>query len=145
MKKTIFAIIISILFLIGSIFYIILNNKQDNIVVNDMDINYVTSNFEIELYDEKVGNEIILTSKGKYIGNEKISNDVEIKLFINCLYNYTDADIPYTNVISDNITLKNIDNEFKGSLNLNIERDDINYYSCAYKIIDVSGKFSFEK
>lgn len=144
MKKTIIIFIISVLFLIGSLFYITFN-KQEKIVVNDMDINYVTSNFEIELFDERIEDEIILNGKGKYIGNEKISDDTEIKLFINCLYNYTDADIPYTNVISDNILLKKTDTELVGSLKLDIERDDINYYSCAYKIIDVSGTFAFNE
>lgn len=142
MKKPMIVLIISVIFLTCSMFWVVYKNKEPKgNITNDMDVNYVDTNFEIELYDEFDSSNVNLTAKAKYIGNDEIIKQPEIKLDITCSYVYEDAKELFTDIVTDSIVMNKEENIYIGSKQLELNRDEIESYSCFYKIVEVNGSY----
>jgi len=144
MKKSTTALIISIIFLACSILFVIVKNATGKSITttNDMTIKYVSANFDIDLFDEFNENNIELTAKANYIGNDKIVNEPKIVLDIKCSYVYEDANELFDDLLEDEMILTKDDTTYNGKLSFEIKRDNIDSISCYYKIKDVFGNYS---
>lgn len=143
MKKSIIALIISILFLVCSIFFVVYRNvnKKQEKLLNEMTVDFVETNYEIDLFDEQQNSKINLNAKAEYIGNKEIAEQPEIKLQIACVYLYEDVGQIYTDRIVNDMLLKFNEDKLVGNLVLDLKRDSIDSYSCSYKIVEVNGKY----
>lgn len=142
MKKSMIALIISVVFLTICMFLVVKTNKQkENTVLNDMTVEYVDTNYEIDLYDSIDKNKILLEAKAKYIGNDEIKENPKVTIQINCSYVYEDAAQKFTDLLTDDLILNNSDKGIYGELALEIERDSVDSYSCSYKVVETSGKY----
>jgi hypothetical protein len=143
MRKSVIVLIISILFLGFSMFWVVTkSNTNKTNDINDMTVEYVDSHFEIDLYDEINPNVIALTDKVNYIGTDEILKEPEITLEVKCSYVYNDANEVYTDTVNGEMVLTKNDAIYEGKLDLEITRDSIESYSCYYKIKEVSGSYS---
>lgn len=143
MRKSVIVLIISILFLGFSMFWVLTKSNTNKINdINDMTVEYVDSHFEIDLYDEINPNVIELTAKANYIGTDEILKEPEITLEVKCSYVYNDANEVYTDTVNGEMVLTKNDAIYEGKLDLEITRDSIESYSCYYKIKEVSGSYS---
>lgn len=143
MKKPMIVLVISLCFLVGCIFYVVKSNN-DKVIENSMNVEYVIDNYEIDLYEEKIDNTIELFVTAKYIGNDEIINDPEITLLVSCLYTYTDANEPYTDVLTDELTLKKEGEFLRGTLVFDLNQDVLDGHSCSYEVDSVKGSYSIK-
>lgn len=143
MKKPMIVLVISLCFLVGSIFYVIKSEKPE-IKQNVMDVEYVLNNYEIDLYEEKNDNTIELSVSAKYIGNDEIKNDPEITLLVSCLYTYTDANETYTDILNDKLILKKTDNLLRGNMVFTLNHEVLDGYSCSYQVENVSASYNLK-
>ena len=132
MRKSVIVLIISILFLGFSMFWVLTKNNTNK--TNDIN--------DIDLYDEINPNVIELTAKANYIGTDEILKEPEITLEVKCSYVYNDANEVYTDTVNGEMVLTKNDAIYEGKLDLEITRDSIESYSCYYKIKEVSGSYS---
>ena len=140
MNKKIILLVIALCGLVGTMYFVI-NNKEELNTEIIMDKEYISNNYDIDLYDEIIGNDIRLYIKGKYIGKDEIVNNPEISFYLNCAYAYTDADEQFTDVLEDSLILNVIDNSLSGETTLKLNRDTIDAYSCAYYIESTTGSY----
>lgn len=140
MKKTMIILVVSICFLVGSMFYVI-NTKKTLGTEVAMNVEYIDNNYELDLYEELVDNKLELFMNGKYIGNDEVKTIPEITLDIKCLYVYTDADESYTDLLEDSLILKEDGSSLKGELVFNLKQEVLDGYSCSYSINDTSGTY----
>ena len=142
-NQAMIVLVISLCFLVGSIFYVIKSEKPE-IKQNTMDVEYVLNNYEIDLYEEKNDNTIELSVSAKYIGNDEIKNDPEITLLVSCLYTYTDANETYTDILNDKLILKKTDNLLRGNMVFTLNHEVLDGYSCSYQVENVSGSYNLK-
>ena len=95
----------------------------------------------VDLYEEKVDNNLELFVNGKYIGKDEVVTNPEITLNINCLYVYTDADESYTDVLEDKLVLKQSGSSLKGELTFNLKQEVLDGYSCSYNVDSTTGNY----
>lgn len=140
MKKPMVILVVSLCFLVGAMFYVIKTNKPLEKEIA-MDVEYINNNYELDLYEEKVDNNLELFINGKYIGKDEVVTDPEITLNINCLYVYTDADESYTDVLEDKLVLKQSGSSLKGELTFNLKQEVLDGYSCSYNVDGTTGNY----
>lgn len=140
MKKPMIILVVSLCFLVGAMFYVIKTNKPLEKEVA-MDVEYINNNYELDLYEEKVDNNLELFVNGKYIGKDEVVTNPEITLNINCLYVYTDADESYTDVLEDKLVLKQSGSSLKGELTFNLKQEVLDGYSCSYNVDSTTGNY----
>lgn len=140
MKKPMIILVVSLCFLVGAIFYVIKTNKPLEKEIA-MDVEYINNNYELDLYEEKVDNNLELFVNGKYIGKDEVVTNPEITLNINCLYVYTDADESYTDVLEDKLVLKQSGSSLKGELTFNLKQEVLDGYSCSYNVDSTTGNY----
>jgi len=140
MKKPMIILVVSLCFLVGAMFYVIKTNKPIEKEIA-MDIEYINNNYELDLYEEKVDNNLELFVNGKYIGKDEVVTNPEITLNINCLYVYTDADESYTDVLEDKLVLKQSGSSLKGELTFNLKQEVLDGYSCSYNVDSTTGNY----
>lgn len=140
MKKPMIILVVSLCFLVGAMFYVIKTNKPLEKEIA-MDVEYINNNYELDLYEEKVDNNLELFVNGKYIGKDEVVTNPEITLNINCLYVYTDADESYTDVLEDKLVLKHSGSSLKGELTFNLKQEVLDGYSCSYNVDSTTGNY----
>jgi len=140
MKKPMIILVVSLCFLVGAMFYVIKTNKPLEKEIA-MDVEYINNNYELDLYEEKVDNNLELFVNGKYIGKDEVVTNPEITLNINCLYVYTDADESYTDVLEDKLVLKQSGSSLKGELTFNLKQEVLDGYSCSYNVDSTTGNY----
>lgn len=143
-KVPMIVLVISLIFLTCSMFFVVYSNnisKKAESISNKLTNEYVENNFEIDLYDEKNEDNIELELSAKYIGNDTINENIEIKMNVNCYYVYIDGEETFTNMENGTFTLKKDDNKYVADGTINLGRTDIDSYSCSYKVFEVSGDF----
>ena len=140
MKKPMIILVVSLCFLVGAMFYVIKTNKPIEKEIA-MDVEYINNNYELDLYEEKVDNNLELFVNGKYIGKDEVVTNPEITLNINCLYVYTDADESYTDVLEDKLVLKQSGSSLKGELTFNLKQEVLDGYSCSYNVDSTTGNY----
>lgn len=140
MKKPMIILVVSLCFLVGAMFYVIKTNKPLEKEIA-MDVEYINNNYELDLYEEKVDNNLELFVNGKYIGKDEVVTNPEITLNINCLYVYTDADESYTDVLEDKLLLKQSGSSLKGELTFNLKQEVLDGYSCSYNVDSTTGNY----
>ena len=145
MKKSVIVLIISIVFLIISMLLVITKRFNKYTITNEMTSDYITTNYNIDMFDEVNKNKIDLNVKAKYIGIDKIVEDPVITLSVICNYEYEDADELYDNELSDVIILQKNNDLYEGNVHFEVDRDSIESYSCYYLVSDVSGKYKSKK
>ena len=57
MKKPMIILVVSLCFLVGAMFYVIKTNKPLEKEIA-MDVEYINNNYELDLYEEKVDNNV---------------------------------------------------------------------------------------
>ena len=139
MKKSLIALIISILFLGICLVLILFSNKKVNSIA--MDVPFVKDNFIINLSDNVEKESITLTGEAQYIGELEIVENPEIKLGISCFYTYEDNNEEFTNLLDEDLVLKYDKDTYKGVISFPITQNTITDYSCSYSIIDVVGSY----
>lgn len=140
MKKPMIILVVSLCFLVGAMFYVIKTNKPIEKEIA-MDVEYINNNYELDLYEEKVDNNLELFVNGKYIGKDEVVTNPEITLNINCLYVYTDADESYTDVLEDKLVLKQSGSSLKGELTFDLKQEVLDGYSCSYNVDSTTGNY----
>ena len=146
MKRKIIIFVTFLIFIVVLMFLIFGNkflNKDVN--SNKMTIDYVNTNFEIDLYDTKEKNSITFYATGKYIGNDKIIDYPNIKLRVKCSYTYEDVNQEYTDMVAKDVIVTKKKDNYIGEDTVDIKRDTINSYSCFYEIVEVSGSYRSDK
>lgn len=145
MKKPMIVLVLALIFLVGSIAFVIYGNKDkyEDSTIKNMDIEYVNTNFEIDMYDEKSKENITLELSAKYIGSDEIKEEPKISTTVNCYYTYIDAEESYSDMIYQDVLLEKDgkNNKYKGKTVIDIGRTDIESYSCSYRVLDTSGKY----
>lgn len=145
MKKPMIVLVLALIFLVGSIAFVIYGNKDkyEDSTIKNMDIEYVNTNFEMDMYDEKSKENITLELSAKYIGSDEIKEEPKISTTVNCYYTYIDADESYSDMIYQDVLLEKDgkNNKYKGKTVIDIGRTDIESYSCSYRVLDTSGKY----
>lgn len=139
MKKSLIALIISIIFLGTCLVLVLFSNKKVNSI--PMDVTYVKDNFVINLSDNIETDSITLTGEADYVGEDEILENPEIKLGVSCFYTYEDNNEEFTNLLDEDIVLKYENDTYKGVIVFPITQNDIKDYSCAYSIVDVTGSY----
>lgn len=139
MKKSLIALIISIVFLCICLVAVIFSKNE--IDSTPMDIFYVKDNFNINLTDSIESDSIVLTGTADYLGEDKILNNTEIKLGVSCFYTYEDNGEEFTDILDDDIILKYENDSYKGTIIFPIVQNTIKDYSCSYSIVDVNGSY----
>ena len=139
-KKPMIILAISLCILIAVIFLVVNINKNKKDIIK-MDTNYINTNYEIDLFADKKENNLELYSVGKYLGSDKFAEDPKIKITVNCMYTYTDADEQYTDMLSEDIVLTKDDSNYNGKANINLNRNEVDGYSCYYIIKDTTGSY----
>lgn len=146
-KTQLIIFIISMLFLILSMSFVIYknfsggSNKVSKGSTQEMTIDYIDTNYEINLFDEKSDNGVKLELSAKYIGNDEIITEPEISMNIDCYYVYQDAGDVYTDMKTANINIVYEDGKYKGESSLDFGRSDLETYNCAYKVTKTIGKY----
>ncbi len=139
MKKSLIALIISIVFLGTCLVLVLFSNKKVNSI--PMDVPFVKDNFVINLSDNIEKEFITLTGEAKYIGEAEIVENPEIKIGVSCFYTYEDNNEEFTNILDEDIVLKYDNNSYKGVISFPITQNEIIDYSCSYSIVDVIGSY----
>lgn len=139
MKKSLIALIISIVFLGTCLVLVLFSNKKVNSI--PMDVPFVKDNFVINLSDNIEKEFITLTGEAKYIGEAEIVENPEIKIGVSCFYTYEDNNEEFTNILDEDIVLKYDNNSYKGVISIPITQNEITDYSCSYSIVDVIGSY----
>lgn len=139
MKKSLIALIISIVFLGTCLVLVLFSNKKVNSI--PMDVPFVKDNFVINLSDNIEKDFITLTGEAKYIGEAEIVENPEIKIGVSCFYTYEDNNEEFTNILDEDIVLKYDNNSYKGVISFPITQNEITDYSCSYSIVDVIGSY----
>lgn len=137
-KKPMIILVTALCILVVVIFLVVSMNKKDII---KMDTNYINTNYEIDLFADKKENNLELYFVGKYIGTDKFAEEPKIKITVNCMYTYTDADEQYTDILSEDIVLTKDDTNYNGKANINLNRNEVDGYSCYYIIKDTTGSY----
>ena len=101
MKKSLIALIISIIFLGTCLVLVLFSNKKVNSI--PMDVTYVKDNFVINLSDNIETDSITLTGQADYVGEDEILENPEIKLGVSCFYTYEDNNEEFTNLLDEDI------------------------------------------
>lgn len=140
MKKSIIVLSISLVFLVGCIIFVMLGNvtRKEQIKLNQ---EYVNTQFELNLYDERIDNVINLYGSAKYIGSDTLEDNISMTMDVACIYTYTDANNEYTDILEDKMTLSEIHSEYTGKLSFELKQENIDGYSCTYTISDVKGSY----
>lgn len=146
-KVQLIVFIISMLFLVFSMGFVIYKNfgieskKATNHNIKNMTNEYIETNYEINLYDEKVGDNVKLNFIATYIGNDEIVKEPLINMDVDCYYVYKDANDIYTDMKKANINIIYKDGKYKGESNIDFGRSNIESYNCAYNIIKTTGQY----
>lgn len=139
--------IISMLFLVLSMSFVIYKNysggagKSSKGSIKEMTIEYVDTNYEIDLYDEQTDSGAKLELSAKYIGSDEIVEEPTINMNVDCYYVYEDAGDVYTDMKNANINIVYKDGKYKGESNIDFGRSSLESYNCAYKITKTTGQY----
>ena len=140
MKKKVIILGFAICLLLFAIVNVKKANKEP-LNFLDMDVDYINTNYDLNLFEERIDNNLELTINGMYIGNDIIVEYPEITLKIECLYEYTDFNETFTDRIDDEIILIDdgvyLDEKVVFALNQNI----LDSYSCFYNVVNAKGKY----
>ena len=98
------------LFLVLSMSFVIYKNysggagKSSKGSIKEMTIEYVDTNYEIDLYDEQTDSGAKLELSAKYIGSDEIVEEPIINMNVDCYYVYEDAGDVYTDMKNPRMT-----------------------------------------
>jgi len=148
-KITILGLSLVLLIVSGFIFLVNYNEKNNNTKTDNneivaMDVEYVENNFEIELSDEFKDGMVTVDVKATYIGDDKIVEEPTIKVNIDCLYVYNDAEELFTDVAYSDLELTKVDNEYVASKKITLAKSEIESLSCNYFVVETTGSYKIK-
>lgn len=140
MKKSITFLIISVCFLIGCVVWVMLS-KNDDFNLRKIDEDFIKENYEINLFENREEDKLSLNAEAKYIGNYEVIKNLEIKLNINCVYTYLIDKEVHSDVITEEMILKENDGVLTGNIDLTQSDKVLTTYSCSYDILEAKGEY----